>query len=458
MSFEEAIEAEEIISFVTPAYSEEATIGVAKDITIETPLAVSEMDKLELFIDEILVATTSSSNQLTLSWTPEYVGMSNLVARVTDADGRRYQTNIYADVDSNATPTLGVNGATLWLRADYGLNLDSNGCVESWEDLSGNGNDAEQTDSTRRPKPYNSTFGCMPSVYFTTTQQSLIGDGGIPTGSYTKVVRYQVRYNNNWNNLLSSAENSANAHRLYHRGTYPTMVHGSDFVTSSEFATPYMDTVLIATYDASNNEGNLYTNGVLTGTGTAAGDNDVSSYQIGAYRSTQFGRFYVSEVIVYPHVLSASERDDIQNYFSEQCMTPLEVWQNETGTTDTSLDIDGDGIGRELEYALGLDPYSPDESPFDLGLNAPNTPNAPNAPNASTINIPTFDYTRPATLNHIQYDTEMSADLVNWTVVPEPPATASSIPGYEDVTVPIIYILPEGPARFGRLKVDFSAQ
>jgi len=123
-------------------------------------------------------------------------------------------------------------------------------------------------------------------------------------------------------------------------------------------------------------------------------------------------------------------------------MTPLEVWQDEEGTIDTSLDLDGDGISREWEYALGLDPYTRDTLPVGL--------------DQSGTGAQIFSYTRPNSLNHIQYETLLSADLENWTPVTEPAPVSSGTAGYEDINVIINHTLPEGPARYGKLKVSLG--
>jgi hypothetical protein len=50
---------------------------------------------------------------------------------------------------SDAPP---VSGASLWVKADQGIDLDTNGNVARWRDLSGSGNDFIQPESAKRPR------------------------------------------------------------------------------------------------------------------------------------------------------------------------------------------------------------------------------------------------------------------------------------------------------------------
>jgi hypothetical protein len=59
-----------------------------------------------------------------------------------------------------------LQGCVFWFRADQGLVLDAGGNVQQWRDLTGNGYDAVQPASTRRPSPNGDTFNGNPSVFF----------------------------------------------------------------------------------------------------------------------------------------------------------------------------------------------------------------------------------------------------------------------------------------------------
>jgi hypothetical protein len=62
----------------------------------------------------------------------------------------------YGDVA--AAENLPVMGAKMWLRSDAGLEIDSDGGVTRWRDLTGNGNDVIQPAASQRPSVHSGSF------------------------------------------------------------------------------------------------------------------------------------------------------------------------------------------------------------------------------------------------------------------------------------------------------------
>src|SRR5262249_40272752 len=59
------------------------------------------------------------------------------------------------EMDSGESSWVGpelLSGLKLWLKGDAGVITDSNTNISTWQDQSGNGNDATQTDSSSRPQ------------------------------------------------------------------------------------------------------------------------------------------------------------------------------------------------------------------------------------------------------------------------------------------------------------------
>jgi hypothetical protein len=70
-------------------------------------------------------------------------------------------------------PAIGSGSLQLWLRADLGIVVTSNGQVSQWQDQSGIGNNAVQTNTNAQPLlVYPSAIGVLPSVRFSGLQNS----------------------------------------------------------------------------------------------------------------------------------------------------------------------------------------------------------------------------------------------------------------------------------------------
>lgn len=79
--------------------------------------------------------------------------------------------------------TIGTDGLRLWLRADSGVIRNKSGKVTRWSDLSGNGNDASQTEGDLKPLFVDQSINGRPAIRFNHTYLqtgSLAVRGGSP--------------------------------------------------------------------------------------------------------------------------------------------------------------------------------------------------------------------------------------------------------------------------------------
>jgi len=115
----------------------------------------------------------------------------------------------------------------------------------------------------------------------------LASTNGMPTGSYTKIVRFFISQTTTANNLLSGASpgtSAARAHGLLFGTGQKTLKlsHTGNFATATTESRSGQATLALATYDATTHRGEIYLDGVFAGAGTADGDNTLTSYQVGA--------------------------------------------------------------------------------------------------------------------------------------------------------------------------------
>lgn len=425
--------------FVSPARSGAVMIGVELTIEIAADSGNSAVTSLELSIGPNQVAAANDGGPLTFSWTPPAQGVYRLTARATDAVGRVREVELFALAGRPDSPG-GVTGASVWLRPDTGIEVDSQGKVMRWLDQSGNGNHAEQLNPALQPAFAEKTFGCLPGVRLL-PGEFLTGIAGMPTGSYTKVVRYQLQSLAQTNNILSSATGGTGTHALYHgNGASPRLFHGGIFLTSTRPINAGEEVIVIATYDTNTNLGAFYVNGVAAGTGTAAADNPSSSYQVGAYNSGNTMDGAVGEVLIFPRVLDGTEQAAVMSYFDERCLTPYEIWKKVTPGGLDPTDREGDGLGGRFEHALGLDPLVADAPPFIFHDGATN---------------PVFAFDRPLGYDHVIYDVLLSSNLLVWHSVPvlPLPVPTPGDPSRERIIVILGTAVAEGPATFAKLRV-----
>ncbi len=75
------------------------------------------------------------------------------------APGKRPTPVAEAYYGTSGVDDLPVAGATMWLRADRGIDRDAQGGISRWRDLTGNGNDVVQPAASQRPRVSADAFG-----------------------------------------------------------------------------------------------------------------------------------------------------------------------------------------------------------------------------------------------------------------------------------------------------------
>ena len=133
-----------------------------------------------------------------------------------------------------------------------------------------------------------------------------------------------------------------------------------------------------------------------------------------------------------------------------------EIWKNQTFTeselldptiSGDSADFDKDGHETLLEYALGLDPKTPDN---DLGYQASLAPVASNTHLALT-------FRKPTNAIDLNYEVQVSSTLTDWTATSLQVGTPTDNgDGTESLTIRDSASSDDNPQRFIRLQVTLS--
>ncbi|MES2996080.1 MAG: sialate O-acetylesterase [Verrucomicrobiota bacterium] len=351
-------------SLIAPASSQEADVGEAITVTATGTAGTSgNVVKMILLANGVPQFETNGAT-LTTTWTVPVAGAHRLVVRSIDEQGNFADAGVSIVAGPHANPAGVTNGLLTWMKAEAGVLRDASGNVTSWQDQSGNNNHAIQAASASQPKYVEKLFGMGAGVRFD-GGDFLAAAAGMSTGSYTKVVRFFITNTISHNNLISSTTagtTAARDHALYFAAGQQTlkMYHTGNFATATT-STPLAQTaVAIATYDAVSKIGTLYLNGVPAGSGTAAGNNTIAGFQLGAHISSGFLNGGISEAIIYNRVLDANERGSLFNHLDDKYRTPFQRWQKNSITAGQNNlpegDPDGDGLTNAQEYAFGSNP------------------------------------------------------------------------------------------------------
>ena len=130
---------------------------------------------------------------------------------------------------------------------------------------------------------------------------------------------------------------------------------------------------------------------------------------------------------------------------------PIDAWRfskfNATELTNPAIsgdlaDFDQDGIVTLVEYALGLDPKTPNGSALPVTV-------------LGSGGAPELTYSRSTNAVDVNYIVEYSTNLVNWNPVPVvmPPSPFAGLTGMQMVTVPSPATIVAEPVQFMRLRV-----
>jgi lysophospholipase L1-like esterase len=398
-----------------PATTQEASPGTVIAINATNIAgAHGSAVRMQLLANGVLQSEVAGGSLSTI-WQVPVRGLHRLTVRAIDAQGNSGERLACVLGTPPADGPGGVtNGLRVWLKAEAGVVFGSGKSVLRWEDQSGNLNHAAQASAALQPKFVEGLFGLGPGLRFDGSRY-LTSTNGMPTGSYTKVVRFFASNTSTANGLVGGATAGsvlARGHALSFAAGQQTlrMSHNGTFALCTNNAPLAQPVTAFATYDATTSAGEIYLDNLLCGSGPAPGDNTITSYQIGAIAGGLRLNGAISDVLIYDRVLSAGERQVILSYLDDKYRTPFQLWQKQHFPPGDPLaapdaDASGDGLPNAVKYALALVPTA-------------NNAGSDHLPRVQAVaNIAEVAYRRATDRPDVLCYLESSPDLQTWTSV-----------------------------------------
>lgn len=242
-------------------------------------------------------------------------------------------TTSIVQIDST-TANLPTSGLLCWLKADNGV-ITSSGSVTTWIDVSGNNNDATQSNSSNRPGVNSSAVAGLPAVTFNGSSQSLDLPSGFsdftsgmsifivakPTsagsnntildllagsGSFNgRIVLWEPTTSQLRLELRNSSASVSDLNGTYQLGSYQLMEVIDDGSTT---ATMYIDSI----QNAQNTSMYAIPN-------TTRATNVIGRYGYGS----AFYAGEIAEILIYNEELNSTERAYVEEYLSQRYALPI---------------------------------------------------------------------------------------------------------------------------------------
>jgi hypothetical protein len=212
----------------------------------------------------------------------------------------------------------------LWLRADAGLEKDTSGYVGTWEDLSGAGNHAVQTNATNKPLWVDNVINGKPVIRFDGVNDflSIPGLTGV-MNDFTVIYMLRPTSLNNYNQKLLAT--GAWGQFVMHADANGGLYAGTDIATRIEPSTStykrgnYSKDVFqrwVYTYHSVTGKGSIYIDDYnVPEPKTQTAPNNWSGFELGENGSgTIHGD--ITEIFIYDKALTDAERIHIISYLN----------------------------------------------------------------------------------------------------------------------------------------------
>jgi probable HAF family extracellular repeat protein len=149
------------VSITNPVTS--AVFSIPTNITLcaDASDSFGSVTQVQFFVGATLLGSAATS-PYSVTWTSAPVGNYSLTAVASDDGG----LNATSAVVSLTVTMPAASSLKLWLKPDVGVSLSSNNTLSTWQDQSGNGNNATQTAANNQPSLLTNALNGFPVAHF----------------------------------------------------------------------------------------------------------------------------------------------------------------------------------------------------------------------------------------------------------------------------------------------------
>jgi hypothetical protein len=359
------------VQITAPTAGTNVPAGTAITLTATASDTDGSITRVDFFANGIGIASDSTA-PYSASYTNNFGGAVTLTAVATDNLGQQATSaSVDFNVTGGQTAAIPTSGLVLWLKPDQGIIKDAGGAVSEWQDSSGTGNNAAQSDSAKQPL-FNATgVNGLPTVTFDGTDDYL----EVPntpsvaiTGDITSFFVFNVTDFDTFRAIWAKTAGNlpaANDYYLVSGSGSPRFYHGNGGagiaqVTGTE--APPTGTFVTAGFELEGTTATHFLNGADNGSGdlAAAGLDLGGPLQIGT-RADFVTKFKgdLAELVIYARALTAAERTQVQDYLQKKYFEApsdqprLSVSRGNNNTLVFSWPTSPEGFALEASDKLG---------------------------------------------------------------------------------------------------------
>lgn len=233
--------------------------------------------------------------------------------------------------------TIPTSGLVLWLDANVGVTSGTDGSVSSWQDQSGNGNNATQSNSSNQPTLIANSLNGLPAIRFTASSNQWFSLPNVMNGAGAGEVFIVVK---------AASATPSGVRSLWTFGAdcfypYPTGNIYDYFGSTSQNEVGHpasgVDQYSLYNVSAQSGQWTARIDGVTLLNSTSNSVSFNSSPMLGTDGSNPFDG-EIAEVIVYNMVLSDAQRATVGQYLQNKYNLPgISVPSNPANLTATAI-------------------------------------------------------------------------------------------------------------------------
>jgi hypothetical protein len=318
------------VQITAPTAGTNVPAGTAVTLTATASDTDGSITRVDFFANGIAVASDTTA-PYNASYSNNFGGGVAITAVATDNLGQQTTSAaVNFTVTGGQTAAIPTSGLVLWLKPDQGVVTNASGALTEWQDSSGIGNNATQSDTGKQPVLNPAAVNGLAAVTFDGADDYL-EVGSAPsvaiTGDVTSFFVFNVTDYDNFRAIWAKTAGNlpaANDYYLVSGSGLPRFYHGNGAggiaqVTGTE--APAIGTFVSAGFELEGTTATHFLNGADNGSGDLAATGvDLGGPLLVGTRADFVTKFKgdLAELVIYARALTEAERTQVQDYLQKK--------------------------------------------------------------------------------------------------------------------------------------------